>query len=147
TAHCEFTPRTARTYMRIARLFAWIPPPPPETSCRAALLALSQQPGRKRPRARPTPDEVADRMREFGVPGDVANVILLLRAFGVKVRSGSALPLALETGPNGSALPLSSTGNQAINIGAELSDAGLPLATAPCSENQRRVYPLEIAPS
>ncbi len=39
--NCGFTPRTARTYLRIARSVRREPSPPDETSCRQALRRLS----------------------------------------------------------------------------------------------------------
>src|SRR5579871_4928955 len=58
--NCGFTPRTARTYLRIARSVRREPAPPDETSCRQALRRLSARPGPQPPRRpRPGPGAVA----------------------------------------------------------------------------------------
>jgi hypothetical protein len=91
--HCGFSPRSARNYMRIARSCYAFPPPPDESSCRAALRALARKASpRKMPRVRPTPDMVADRMTKFGITAGLHEVIQFLRSFGVKVENGSTLP-------------------------------------------------------
>jgi hypothetical protein len=85
-AHCNFTPRSASTYMRIARDYDKLPPLD-ETSCRGALQALTRKPGyRKPPRPRPTAREVAGYMAEFDVSGKIEDVIRFLRVVGVRVR-------------------------------------------------------------
>ncbi len=84
--NCRFTPRTASNYMRIARSGCSLLPPD-ETSCRAAIRALSRPAAAPRPpKLRPTPVDVKGWMIECGVTGKLEDVIRFLRVFGVRVR-------------------------------------------------------------
>ncbi len=104
--NCGFTPQTARSYMRIARSCPL--EPPNETSCREALRKLSSPPGPPRwRRPGPTPFDVVERMREFGITGDVRQVLRFLRSFGVRIRDANQLPNSPATAENESALPFS----------------------------------------
>ncbi len=104
--NCGFTPRTARTYMRIARSVYLHPAPPDETSCRAALRALSARPGPRPPRRpRPGPGDVSERMRDFGVTGELGNVLGFLRSFGIRLQKADPPPERPPAGQNESALP------------------------------------------
>ncbi len=104
--NCGFTPRTARTYLRIARSVHLHPAPPDETSCRAALRALSNPSQPRRPRRpRPTPGDVAERMQDFGLSGELANVMGFLRSFGIRLRKADPPPERPPAGQNESALP------------------------------------------
>src|SRR5579871_4497106 len=100
--HCGFTPQTARSYMRIARSGPL--EPPNETSCREALRKLNSPPGPpKWRRPGPTPFDVAERMREFGVTGDLRQVLAFLRSFGVRIRDAGQMPNHPEAFRTGSA--------------------------------------------
>jgi hypothetical protein len=79
--------------MRIARSCQHEPPVPDETSCRAALRKLSTRADpRKFRQPRPTPFDVTERMHEFGVSGDLGQVLAFLRSFGVRIRDANQLP-------------------------------------------------------
>ena len=104
--NCGFTPRTARTYLRIARSVRREPSPPDETSCRRALRRLSARPGPQPPRRpRPGPGAVSARMQEFDVGGDLVGVLGFLRSFGVRLQDADPLPPPRPAVQNESALP------------------------------------------
>ncbi len=106
-AHCTFTPRSASTYMRLARDHGHLPQVD-ETSCRAALRALTRKPEpRQPPRPRPTAREVAGYMAEFDVAGKLEDVIRFLRVLGVRVwgHVEPPEPAAEQIGSSGADLP------------------------------------------
>ncbi len=94
--NCGVTPRTARNYLRIARSVHLHPAPPDETSCRQALRQLSNPPG---------PAQVSERMRDFGVSGELGDVLGFLRSFGIRLQKADPPPERSPAGQNESALP------------------------------------------